>query len=485
MLRNKKTSCYIALFVSLIYWGCTPKITQKTVNKSVPEIYKNSQGASVVVDPQDTTNLAHINWKNYFTDPLMNSLIDTALEKNQHLNIMLQEINIAKNEIRARKGLYLPSIDLETGAGVEKVGRYTRHGAVDQTTNIQGGQEIPEVLPDYYLGATASWEIDIWRKLRNSKKAAVYNYLSSVEGRKFMITNLVAEIASSYYELMALDNQLDILKKNIEIQTNALRIVRMQKQAAKVTELAVRRFEAQVLNTQSLQYNIQQKIIETENRINFLLGRYPTPIERNSQAFTSLVPDTLYAGIPSQLMQNRLDIKQAELAIEAAKLDLKVAKANFYPSFNISAGMGYQAFNPNYLFHSPQSLMYSVTGGLVAPLVNRNGIKADYYNANAKQTQAIYDYERTVLNAYVEVSNQLSKVNNLGKSYDLKEKQVQALTESINISNELFISARADYMEVLLTQRDALESKMELIETKKDQINAMVEFYRALGGGWN
>ena len=259
----------------------------------------------------------------------------------------------------------------------------------------------------------------------------------------------------------------------------------MQKAAAKVTELAVRRFEAQVFYTKSLQYNIQQKIIETENRINFLVGRYPRPIERNLQTFNKVVPDAFHAGIPSQLLENRLDIKQAELAIEAAKLDVKVAKANFYPSLHLSAGLGYQAFNPKFLVNTPESMMFNMTGGLVAPLINRNALKAAYFNANAKQIQAVYNSERTILNAYIEVTNQLSKVNNLEKSYDLKAKQVEALTESIKISNSLFLSARADYMEVLLTQRDALESKMELIETKKNQAIAMIAFYRALGGGWN
>ena len=184
------------------------------------------------------------------------------------------------------------------------------------------------------------------------------------------------------------------------------------------------------------------------------------------------------------MLANRPDIKQAELDLMAAKLDIKVAKARFYPSLGISAGIGYQAFNPAYLVKTPQSLLYSLAGDLTAPLINRNAIKADYYSANAKQLQAIYNYEQTILNAYVEVANQLSKINNLEKSYDLKTREVEALTKSVSISNDLFNSARADYMEVLMTQRDALESKFELIETKKQQMNAMVNVYKALGGGW-
>jgi outer membrane protein, multidrug efflux system len=238
------------------------------------------------------------------------------------------------------------------------------------------------------------------------------------------------------------------------------------------------------MRTRSLQFDIQQRIVETENRINFLIGRYPQPIPRNTQDFGTLVPNTIYAGIPAQLLENRPDIKQAELELVAAKLDVKAAKANFYPSLHISAGVGFQAFDPSYLVKTPQSLLYSLAGDLAAPLINRNAIKALYYSANAKQIQAIYHYERTLLNAYIEVANQLSNISNLAASYDLKANQVQALTQSITISNNLFRSARADYMEVLLTQRDALESKFELIETKKQQMNATVNMYRALGGGW-
>jgi NodT family efflux transporter outer membrane factor (OMF) lipoprotein len=465
------------LYISLLYTACSvPGVVQKKEDKTVPASYIGSQ---------DTTNTAKIKWKEFFTDPYLNALIDTALMNNQELNITLQEIQIARNEIRARKGEYLPFVGIRGGAGVDKVGRYTNIGASEATTDIKPGRETPDPLPNYYLGAYATWEVDVWGKLHNAKKAAVSRYLSSVEGKNFMVTNLIAEIANSYYELLALDNQLAIIKNNIEIQSNALEIVKLQKEATRVTELAVRRFEAQVLNTRSLQFNIQQSIIETENRINFLVGRYPTPIQRNSQSFDTLVPSTIYGGIPSQLLENRPDIKQAEFDLMAAKLNVKVAKANFYPSLGISAGIGFESFDPTYLAKTPQSLLYSIAGDLMAPLVNRNAIKATYYSANAKQIQAVYNYQRTVLNAYIEVVNQLSKISNLEKSYDLKEKEVQALTQSITISNNLFKSARADYMEVLLTQRDALESRFELIETKKQQMNAMVNVYQALGGGWN
>lgn len=454
-----------------------PSIVEKIADKNIPAHYSNCDG-------QDTTTNAALRWQDYFVDTHLNALIDTALMNNQELNITLQEIQIARNEVRARKGEYLPFVGVQGGAGVDKVARYTNIGALEANTEIEPGREMPEPLPDYKLDLYATWELDIWRKLRNAKKAAYSRYLGSVDGKNFVVTNLVAEVANSYYELLALDNQLELVKKNIEIQTNALKIVKLQKDAARVTELAVRRFEAQVLNTQSLQYNIQQQITETENKINFLLGRYPQHITRSHERFVDLVPQTLYAGVPSQLLTNRPDVQQAERELEAAKLDVKVARARFYPSLGISASAGYKAFNPAYLLKTPESLLYSIAGDLAAPLINRNAIKATYYSANSKQIQAVYNYERTLINAYVEVANQLAKISNLQNSYDLKTKQVQALNRSVDISNDLFKSARADYMEVLLTQRDALEARFELIETKKQQMNAVVNVYHALGGGW-
>ncbi len=476
MLNKKLLNCIQVTFVLLLATACSvPPLLHKTENKAVPAQYNSVR---------DSTNTAKIRWKEFFTDQYLAALIDTALKNNQEYNIILQEINIARNEVRARKGQYLPFVNIQGGAGVDKVGKYTRQGAIEESTEIQPGKKFPNPLPDYMLAATASWEIDIWKKLRNAKKSAIYRYLSTVEGKNFMVTNLIADIATSYYELMALDNQLEILKQNIAIQQNALEIVKLEKVAAKVTELAVRKFEAEVLKNQSRQYDIMQGITEAENRINFLVGRFPQPVLRNSKTFNDLIPETIHAGIPSQLLQNRPDIRQAEQELAAAKLDVKAAKANFYPTLMITAGVGYNAFNPQFLI-TPESMLYSIGAGMVGPLVNRNAIKAYYYSATSKQIQDVYNYERTILNAYIEVANQLSNIHNLENSYALKTKQVEALTQSIDISSRLFRSARADYMEVLLTQRDALESKFDLVETKMQQMNAVVNIYQALGGGWN
>jgi NodT family efflux transporter outer membrane factor (OMF) lipoprotein len=476
MNKFKLYQILIPLGLSLAVVSCkTPAIAPTKASLAVPESFASSK---------DTNNISSTPWKNFFKDKNLVDLIDTALKNNQELLITLQEIEIAKNDIRFRKGALLPSVGLGAGTGVEKVGRYTSQGAGDASTEITPGEEMPDPLKDFKIAAYAHWEVDIWKKLRNSKKAALSRYLATVEGKNFVVTNLVAEVADSYYELLSLDNQLEIVKQNIKLQQNALEIVKVQKEAARATELAVQKFQAEVLSSQHMEFDILQRITETENRINFLLGRYPQQIKRDTTNFLDLVPASVNSGIPSQLLANRPDIKQAELELVAAKLDVKVARAEFYPSLDISASLGLQAFKPSYLFTMPESLLYSLAGDIAGPLINRNAIKAEFNNANARQLQALYNYDRTILNAYLEVATQLSKINNLQKSYGLKSQQVDALNKSISISNDLFKSARVDYFEVLMTQRDALETKLELVETKKEQLNAIVHVYRNLGGGW-
>jgi NodT family efflux transporter outer membrane factor (OMF) lipoprotein len=464
-----------ALF-GLLVIGC--KAPQGAVSESqlkIPEAF---------ISNLDTTNVATMSWKNYFKDPFLVDLIQTGLQNNQELLITLQEVEMSKNDIRVRKGTLLPSVGLRAGFGAEKVGKYTSQGAGDASTEITPGKIVPELLGDLNLSAVANWEVDIWKKLRNSKKAAIQRYLATAEGKNFVVTNLISEIATSYYELLAYDNQLGIVKRNIELQKNALEIVKIQKQAAKATELGVQKFQAEVLISQSIQFDILQNIKETENSINFLLGRFPQEIKRDATSFATYSPPNSANGIPSQLLANRSDIKQAELELEAAKLDVKVARAEFYPSTDISAVFGLQAFKPSYLFRLPESLLYSLGGDLIGPLINKNAIKAEFKNANARQLQALYNYERTILNAYFEVSNQLSRTDNLQKSYDLKFQQVDALNKSISISNDLFKSARVDYFEVLMTQRDALESQLELLNTRKELLLSKISIYKDLGGGW-
>lgn len=465
------------LFIFLInITACKiPAITGKVENKNVPSFYKDTLNS--------TNNIMSTQWRNYYADPFLIALIDTALKNNQELNITLREIEIDRNEIKAKKGEYLPFVNFAGAAGYEKTPRYTWNGLSEEDLKANP-EKGPKHIGDFMIGVYASWELDVWGKLRKAKKAAVLKYLSSTEGKNFMVTNIIAEISSSYYELLALDNLLAIIHQNIALQKNALRIIKLEKDAAKVSQLAVNRFEAQLLNTENLAFDVQQRIIETENKLNFLGGRYPQHIQRTNIEFNEIAISPLQTGIPSQLLQNRPDIRRAELDLAASKMDVEIARANFYPSFRLTSVFTLSAFNPSVIIR-PESILYNLAADAVGPLINKNAIKAIYQNANERQVISAYNYERSILTAYVEVVNQLSKMENYSKSYVVKSKEVDILTQSIDISNKLFTSARADYLEVLLTQREALDAKIELIETKLMQLQAKVNIYRALGGGWN
>ncbi|MBX2872861.1 MAG: TolC family protein [Saprospiraceae bacterium] len=453
-----------------------PKVALKQASESVPESFVDQKIS-------DHVNAVEIDWRTYFDDARIIALIDTALQNNQELNIVLQELIVSQNEVLEKSGEYLPLVNVGAGLGAEKPGRFTRDGAVEHSLEIEAGREFPEPLGDFQFGAVASWEIDIWRKLRNAKDAAQVRYLAANEGRNFLVSKLIAEIANSYYELMALDNLLEIINNNAAIQEEALRKVIIQKENAKANQLVVNRFEAQLLNTRNLKYNIRQQIVETENRINFLVGRYPSTIDRNTAGFMALGIDSIQAGIPVHLLQNRPDIRQAEYQLQAANLDLQVARADFYPKLDISTGLGFQAFNPGFLL-KPESILFNLIGDLTAPLINKKAIRARYNRSSAMQIQAVYQYEQTVLNAYTDVLNQLTKLENYANSFATKQREVNILSESVNIANSLFRYAKADYVEVLLTQEEVLDAKMELVETKLQQLQAKVEIYRALGGGW-
>lgn len=467
----------LAITAACVLQACAiPAALTHKADATLPEQF--AQGAPA------GSSAANTDWGTLFEDPALSALIDTAISNNKEVNILLQRINMAANEIQARQGEYLPFVGIGAATELEKVGEFTRNGAVEQNLTIGEGEEFPEPLANLRGGLVASWEVDVWKKLRNATKVASMEYLASVEGRNFLLTNLVAEVANDYYELMALDNQLGNLDQYIEVQRNALGVTRELLSAGRTTSLAVNRFEAEVSKNESERFAIQQRIVETENHLNLLLGRTPQPIVRASSGLMNLEPALVQTGIPSELLENRPDIRQAELELAAADLNIAVAKANFYPSFAIRAGVGFEAFKPEHLLETPASLAYSLAGDVVAPLVNRKAIIALYQNASAAQIEATYDYEQTVINAFGEVSTKVAAIDNLAKNYQLKVDQVTALTASVEVANQLFRAARADYLEVLLAQREALDARSELIETKQQQLSAVVNLYRALGGGW-
>lgn len=470
----------VAAFAALFLNSCKAPMATKVEDNTDKEIPANYAADNSVSVP----NSGLTPWKQFFTDPDLVTLIETALKNNQDLMITLQEIEIAKSNVLYRKGRLSPTVSAGAEAGVEKVGRYTSSGAGDASTNIVGDIKVPDWLANYKGGLSLDWEIDIWHKLRTEKESAVAHYLATVEGKNFVLSSLIAEVADHYYELLALDNKLDVVKDYITLQQKALEVSKIQKQAAAGTELGVKKFEAELAKSKAEEYTLNQEILEKENTINALLGRFPQPVERHRENFMKMVPQTVYTGIPSELLANRPDIRQAELELKSAKLDVEAARKEFYPSLNISAMIGLEAFKPSYLLKLPASLASSVVGSLAGPLINKTAIQAKFKTADAKQIEALYEYDKTIISAYLDVANLTAKIKNIDQYYKLKADQSAALDKAIDVADQLFRNSRADYLEVLMNQRDALDAKIELIEAKSQQMSTVVDIYKGLGGGW-
>ncbi len=450
---------------------------KQEMKEDIPERFPDHQEGEIM-------NSGTVKWREFITDPVLVNLIDTALKNNRDLMQVLQEIEIAKSNVLFKKGAMSPSVSMSIGAGVKKSARYTSEGAGNATTDIEPGRKMPDPLPNFGMGINTSWEVDIWKKLRDGKDAAVAHYLSTVEGKNFVLSNLIEQISSQYYELLALDNRLDIVKQYIQIQEKALLVAKVQKQAAVSTELAVKRFEAELIKSKAVLTTLEQEMTEKENGLNALLGRFPQPIPRDKSSLLSTVPQKVGVGIPSELLSNRPDIKRAEWELRSSQLNVAVAKKEFYPSFTISATLGLAAFKPSYLIKMPESIAYGLVGDLAGPLINKSAIKANFATADSRQLQALYEYDKTILNAYIEVSNLLSKIKNIDLYYQMKCNETDVLNQSIGIANLLFKNSRADYLEILLNQRDVLSARQELIEAKKEQLIAVVHIYKSLGGGW-
>lgn len=435
----------------------------------------------------DSTTIGELPYQTVFTDPNLVSLIDTALARNLDLKMALQRIEVARANYTISRGALLPRVDAVATASVDRYGRYTLNGVGNYDTNfspnITGDQRIPNPTPDYFLGLRSSWELDVWGKLRNRRRAAYTRVLASQEGRSLIVTALTADVARLYYSLLALDAELEIIGENVELQQKALELVEVQKAAGRVTELAVQQFRAQLLNTRGLEGRVRQEIVETENQLNTLLGRYPQAVERGASIEKQSLPAAVSAGLPAQLVRRRPDIRQAERELEAANVDVAVAQAEFLPSLNLTPYLGFNAFRPGVLLN-PQSLALGIVGGLAGPVFNRRLLKGNLSISVAQSREAYYAYQRAVLTGVSEVMSSLKGLENYRNVANLQRQEVAVLRQAATTSNELFANGYATYLEVITAQRNVLDAELSLITTKRAQFLALVGLYRALGGGW-
>jgi NodT family efflux transporter outer membrane factor (OMF) lipoprotein len=333
------------------------------------------------------------------------------------------------------------------------------------------------------VGLRSTWELDIWGKLKNLKKAAYARFLASQKGEQLIKTSLVAEVASRYYQLLALDNELAIIQNNIRLQDSALEIVKIQKQAARANELAVEQFRAQLLHTMALKGITLQQITETENEINMLLGRYPQPVLRDTSLLSKTLPVIVQAGVPAQLLQRRPDIQQAELELVAAKADVNAARAAFYPTVTLTPYVGMNAFKLPMMVNAG-SLTYGILGGLTAPVFHQGMLRRNLSAADAARMDAYYAYQQAIQNGVREVVNSLSSIQNLKEVYRLKEKEAEVLNQAVITSNLLFKTGYASYLEVITAQRSVIDAELQLVHSKEQMFYSLIALYRALGGGW-
>lgn len=469
---SKKSSIKALSFLLIVSIISSCKIATPPalpVAEKIPETY---------IGDTDTLTDGNIRWQEFFTDPLLVDLIETALNNNLDLLSAIQRVEMARANYAVRDAAFLPSLN-----GVIS----TNLGNVNQNMvgNADQGRRMNNIREEYFVGFQSSWEADIWGRMRNQKKAAYSRFLASEKGKHVVTTALVAEIARLYYELLAVDNELEVVRKNIDFQEIALEIIKIQKMGGRATELAVQQFTAQLLSTKALEKEKEQRIIELETQINLLMGRYPQHIVREKDISELPLPETIHEGIPSNLLLNRPDIQQAELELIATEADLEAARAAFLPTLTISPYVGFNALSPSLLFQAPQSLAAGLLGGITAPIFNRKRIRADFNRSVAVRAEAYYNYQQSIITGYGEVVNNIRGIDNLEQVYELKEEEVEVLLNAVSTSNVLFTSGYASYLEVITAQKSVLEAELELANIKKGIFHSVIGLYRALGGGWS
>lgn len=468
---KKYFNASIISMLLVVLAGCSvPKDTAK-LPPQLPANFRNALSA-------DSTSIADLQWKDYFTDPSLQQLIDTAIVKNYDLLIALKNIEAAQRLLSQTRYAYLPDVKLQTGVTVNR-----------PSDNSLSGLSLSQFLgksyvEDYTTGIGISWEADIWGKIKNQKSGALAAYLQTGEARKAVQTNMVANIAKGYYNLLMLDAQLAVAKKNAVLNDSTLQIVKLQYNAGQVTELAVQQTEAQRLAAVQLIPQFEQAIAVQENALSLLAGTLPEYIRRSTILANVLVPGNLATGLPSAMVSRRPDVKQHELALTIANAKMGIAQANMYPSLSITASSGVNAFKASNWFSIPASLFGTVSGGIAAPLFQRKQLQTQYYIAKVEREKTVIQFRQSVLMAVGEVSDAMVKIQKLQEQQAAASLRRNTLEKAIRNAQLLFKNGMATYLEVLSAQSNLLQSELETDAIRKAQLSENVELYRALGGGW-
>jgi NodT family efflux transporter outer membrane factor (OMF) lipoprotein len=420
--------------------------------------------------PQDSITMADVSWKDMFTDPVLQGYIAEGLENNIDIRVAMQQILAAEAYLKQGKAGYFPSL---TGNAT-----FTYQ---ELSSNSQFGGFFSS-LDQYEISGNLSWEADIWGKIRSNKRAFEASYLQSIAAHQAVKTTLIANIASSYYQLAALDEQKSVTEKTIENRKKSLETNKALKEAGNITEVGVKQTEAQLYTAQALLIDINNQIRLLENTISILLGKEPTSIQRTALERQNIETE-LKTGVPAQLLRNRPDVIQAEYGLVNAFELTNAARANFYPSITLTANGGLQALSAGDLFDT-NSLFATIVGGLTQPIFQKRQIRTQYEVAEAQQEQARLQFRQAYLTATKEVADALYNYEAASDKIEVKEKEYNSYSTATEYSEELLTYGLANYLEVLTARENALNSRLDLINAKYSQLNSMVDLYQALGGGW-
>jgi NodT family efflux transporter outer membrane factor (OMF) lipoprotein len=464
----------IAVIVLLITTIISCKVSKdiEVPKDAFPENFRNASASS------DTTSIADLEWKNFFTEKDIIKLIDSAIAKNNDLQIASKNIEIAQYQLTQAKLGNIPEANLFVNVSSNRPSENSFNGInLNQALNKNH-------IEDYSTGISLSWEADIWGKIRNQKKAAYTGYLQSEEVKKAVQTTIVANVSKGYYNLLMLDAQLEIAKKNLQLNDSTTFIIKLKYDAGQVTSLAIQQSEAQQLMSAQLIPLFEQNIAIQENALSVLTGTFPSSKERTITLNSILIKENLSAGIPSSLIRNRPDVKNAELALVEANANVGITKAGLYPSLKITATGGLNSFETSNWFNIPASLFGTAVGGLTQPLLNNKKIRTQYNISKVEREKAVINFRQSVLVAVSEVSDALVKIEKLERQQFFLKERVKTLQQAIINSNMLFKNGMADYLEVITAQANILQSELELANLKREQLSANTDLYRALGGGW-
>jgi NodT family efflux transporter outer membrane factor (OMF) lipoprotein len=425
----------------------------------------------------DSTTLADMPWQEVFKDRQLQDLIDEALENNLDLQNAIQQIRVAEaNFYQGKLGL-LPSLNAN--------GSVSYSEQSDNSVNF--GDDLEDIsIPaseQYSVSLSSSWELDVWGKLSSTKRATFAALMQTEASRRAVQTRLIANVANAYYQLMALDLQLQITRETVKNRKNDVETVKSLKEGAILTGASVQQSIANRYAAEVMIPQLKQQITEQENALSILLGRTQNTVERGRLDQQQPI-DSLATGMPAQLLRNRPDIIAAEYSFRAAFEQTNNARAYFYPAFRLTAEGGFQSLETKDLF-DPGSVFYNLAAGLTQPIFNKGVNRARLKTTKAQQEQALLQLRGSILNAGREVSNAMNQYQNADLRLDLRQKQLDALEKSVEFSRELLQYGEANYTDVLTAQQNLLSAQLSNVSDKLQQLTAGVSLYRALGGGWD